>query len=151
MSAQLRRTPSHAIEYRAFDDAGQETLSRFYREAGFPVAIMPGDEGWGAWDRGVLVGCLALSHEANTWIMRGPEIKAEYRRRGVGAHLLNLAMPRLRGKTCYCVSYTFLMRMYSRAGFHACPPHEQPAFLAKRVARLRDQGWDLKILRRLPG
>ena len=150
MSAQPRRTPLHSIEYRAFLDAEHDTLSRFYREAGFPVAIMPGDEGWGAWDKEHLVGCLALSHEANTWIVRGPEIKAEYRRRGVGAHLLHCAMPRLRGKTCYCVAYSFLMRMYSRAGFHACPANEQPAFLAKRVARLRDQGWDLRILRRGP-
>lgn len=151
MSAQPRRTPNQSIEYRAFDEAEHDSLSRFYREAGFPVAIMPGDEGWGAWERGHLVGCLALSHEANTWLLRGPEIRAEYRRRGVGAHLLHLAMPRLRNKTCYCVSYTFLTRMYSRAGFHVCPLHEQPPFLSKRVARLRDQGWDLKILRRSPG
>ena len=150
MHVQTRRAP-HTIEYRAFEDSEHHTLSRFYREAGFPVAIMPGDEGWGAWDGKILVGCLALSHEANTWLLRGPEIKAQYRRRGVGAHLLGQALPRIRNRTCLCVSYSFLVRMYSRAGFHACPAHEQPPFLARRVERLREQGWDLKILKRTAG
>lgn len=150
MHAQTRRPSSHALEYRAFDDAEHDVLSRFYREAGFPVAIMPGDEGWGAWTHGVLVGCLALSHEANTWILRGPEIRSEHRRRGVGAHLLGLALPRLRGKTVYCVSYAYLMRMYSRVGFHVCPPYEQPPFLRKRVDRFREQGWDVRVLKRPP-
>jgi GNAT superfamily N-acetyltransferase len=136
------------VEYRHFEPSEHVDLIRFFREAGFPIAILPKDKGWGAWAGDRLVGCIALCHEAKTWILRGPEVMPPYQRRGVGAGLLHVALPTLQEHDCYCVAYPRLLRMYQRAGFRPCPLSDQPSFLRKRVAWLQETGWDLIILRR---
>jgi hypothetical protein len=52
------------VEYRHFEPSEHVDLIRFFREAGFPIAILPKDKGWGAWAGDRLVGCIALCHEA---------------------------------------------------------------------------------------
>ena len=138
------------LEYRRFAAEERADLVRFFREAGFPVSLMERDEGWGAWARGMLVGAIALCHEARTWVLRGPEVKDPFRRRGVGARLILEAQPQFAEHTCYCVAYPYLLRMYEKAGFRPCPGSEQPKFLAGRVQRLRETGWDLVVVRRTP-
>jgi predicted N-acetyltransferase YhbS len=140
--------PAASLEYRAFAPGERSDLSRFFREAGYPVPISPDDQGWGAWSQGTLVGAIALCHEENEWLLRGPEILHAFRRRRVGAELLKLAIPKLRSHTCYCVAYSFLARMYSAEGFKPCPSEEIPKFLARRIKGLREAQWDVTVLRR---
>lgn len=137
-----------ALDYRELDREEMRELALFFREAGFPVAILPDDRGWGAWSRDKLVGCIALCHEAGAWVLRGPEVRHGFQKRGTGARLLDLVAPQLAGRSWYCVAYPYLKRMYARVGFLPCPAEEQPRFLAKRVAWLRQTGWDLMVLRR---
>ena len=144
-SAQVRAA---SLEYRELTASEKPGMAHFFREAGFPVAILPDDRGWGAWSRDKLVGCIALCHEANTWVLRGPEIRHGFQKRGTGARLLELVEPELAGHPWYCVAYPYLKAMYAKVGFAPCPPGEQPRFLSKRVAWLRQTGWDLVILKR---
>jgi len=150
MGGTATRRVSAPVEYRKLEANEHPALIRFFRDAGFPVALMERDEGWGAWSHGTLVGCIALCHEARTWILRGPEVRDPFRRRGVGAELLKAAEPEFQRHPCYCVAYPYLLRMYLKSGFRPCPPAEQPRFLASRVQRLRETGWDLVVLRRVP-
>jgi GNAT superfamily N-acetyltransferase len=137
-----------SLEYRELHAGEKPAMSHFFRDAGFPVALLPNDRGWGAWSRDKLVGCIALCHEANTWVLRGPEVLPGFQKRGTGARLLELIQPELAGHSWYCVAYPYLKAMYAKAGFAPCPPDQQPRFLAKRVAWLRQTGWDLLILKK---
>src|SRR5262249_6525325 len=125
-------------------------LSRFFRLAGYPVPILRGDSGWGAWSQEKLIGAIALCNEGNELMLRGPEVAFEHRRRRVGVELLKRAVAQINARTCYCVAYAFLGRMYAREGFRACPEAERPGFLVRRVANLRQAKWDVIVLRRKP-
>jgi len=150
MQALSRRPVAQPIEYRRFRPEESGVLLRYFLRAGYPVPLSPQDTGWGAWNGEELVGALALSREHGEWLVRGPEIDSAYRRRRVGSALISLAIPEIRSLRCYCIAYTFLVRMYSRAGFRACPRESQPAFLARRVAKLRESQWDVVLLTRAP-
>lgn len=138
-----------SLEYRELEPGERVEMGAFFRDAGFPVAILPTDRGWGGWSRDTLVACVALCEEAKTWVVRGPEVRHGFQKRGTGARLLEMIEPALARLTCYCVAYPYLKGMYAKAGFEPCPPAQQPRFLAKRVAWLRQTGWELTVLRRV--
>ena len=140
-----------ALECRPFEANEQPELIRFFREAGFPVPIHTKDMGWGVRVHGRLIGCIALCHEGKTWILRGPEVLPTNRRRGVGAELIRCVLPSLADRDCYCVAYPNLLKLYQGFGFRPCATTEQPAFLRRRVAWLRETGWELTVLRRPAG
>ena len=146
-SAQVKAA---SLEYRELVAAEKPDMARFFQEAGFPVAILPDDRGWGAFSRDRLVGCVALCQEAKAWVLRGPEVRQGFQKRGTSARLLEVVEPALAGLTCFCVAYPYLKAMYAKVGFEPCPPEERPRFLSKRVAWLKQTGWDLVVLRR-PG
>ena len=126
------------------DDERRRT-ERFFREAGYPVPL--GDHvAWGAFEGEDLIGALALCDEAGITILRGPEIRHERRRRGLGKSLMRAAAPALEGRACYVISYRHLVRMYREFGFQRCGVGEGPEFLRRRVRDLNERSWDLLLL-----
>ena len=122
-----------------------DDLTRFFRESGYPAQVEP-TIAWGAWRGSELAACVALSHEGDTWVLRGPEVRVDFRHRGVGKRLLAAAAPELADRTTYCVAYSHLRRMYSSIGFRTSSPGEKPDFLRKRVYALRTEGWEVVLL-----
>jgi hypothetical protein len=151
MQAAARKHVTHPIEYRRFRPEESDLLPRFFLQAGYMLPVRAEDTGWGAWSDGELVGALALSSMQGSWLMRGPEIVSGFRRRGVGAALLDMALPEIRGIECYCPAYSNLVRMYSRLGFKVCLPADMPPYLAQQLAIVRQTQLNLVLLKRLPG
>ena len=136
------RFNSVALAPRRMAPEEHDDLTRFFRVSGYPARVEP-MVAWGAWRGSELAACLALSLEEDTWVLRGPEVLGDLRRRGIGARLLAAAEPELADRTTYCVAYSHLRRMYSTVGFRTCHPGEKPDFLRKRVNALRAVGWDV--------
>ena len=137
------------IEYRRFRPEESDVLPRFFLQAGYMLPVTTQDTGWGAWSKGELVGALALSSMEGSSLLRGPEIVSGYRRRGVGAALLDLAIPEIRSFECYCACYAHLIPMYERVGFRVFPLEEAPAYFARQMAIGRKTQWNLVLLRRV--
>src|ERR1700681_5002683 len=117
-------------------------LTRFFRASGYPVRVEPAIA-WGAWRGRELAACVALSLEEGTWVLRGPEVLVDVRRRGIGKRLLAAAAPELADGTSFCVAYSHLRRMYSSIVVRTCPPDEAPEVLRRRVKALRAVDWDV--------
>jgi hypothetical protein len=151
MQAAARKFADSPLEYRRFRPEESDVLPRFFLQAGYMLPVAPQDTGWGAWADGDLVGALALSNMQGSWLLRGPEIVSQFRRRGVGAALLDLALPDIRGFDCFCPAYSNLVRMFARVGFRVCLPAEAPPYLAQQLAIVRQTQLNLILLRRPPG
>jgi hypothetical protein len=155
MFALRERTPMPAnrlgyipLEPRRMPPEDHDGLTRFFRASGYPVRVDP-TIAWGAWRGSELAACVALSLEEGTWVLRGPEVVVDERRRGIGKRLLAAAAPELANRTTFCVAYSHLQRMYSSVGFRTCPPEDAPELLRRRVNALRDVGWDVILLIRI--
>ncbi len=148
MQAAARKHVAHPIEYRRFLPEESDVLPRFFLQAGYMLPVSAEDTGWGAWSDGELVGAVALSSIQGSWLLRGPEIASGFRRRGVGAALLDMALPEIRHIECYCPAYSNLVRMYSRLGFRVCLPAEAPPYLAQQLAIVRKTQLNLVLLKR---
>lgn len=133
------------LELRRMPPEDHDDLTRFFRRSGYPVQVEP-TIAWGAWRGSKLAACVALSLEEDLWVLRGPEVLSDLRRRGIGAQLLAAAEPEFADRTIYCVAYSHLRRMYSSIGFRTCSPGEEPDLLRKRVNALRAVGWDVTLL-----
>ncbi|HEX7404010.1 MAG TPA: GNAT family N-acetyltransferase [Usitatibacter sp.] len=133
------------LEPRRMPREDHDDLTRFFRESGYPVRVEP-EIAWGVWRGSELAACVALSLEEGTWVLRGPEVLGDLRRRGIGRRLLAAAEHELADRTTYCVAYSHLRRMYASIGFRACSPGEKPDFLRKRVNALRAVGWEVVLL-----
>jgi GNAT superfamily N-acetyltransferase len=151
MQAPVKRPAAQPIEYRRFRPEESDVLPRFFLQAGYMLPVTAQDAGWGAWSKGELVGALALSSIQGLWLLRGPEIVSGYRRRGVGAALLDLAIPEIRSLECYCACYSHLIHMYERVGFRAFPLGDAPPYFAQQIAIGRKTLSNLVLLKRLPG
>jgi predicted N-acetyltransferase YhbS len=133
------------IELRRMSPGEHDDLTRFFRESGYPARVEP-TIAWGAWRASELTACVALSLEEDTWVLRGPEVLGDLRRRGIGKRLLEAAEPELVDRTTYCVAYSHLRRLYSSIGFRACSFGERPDFLRRRVNALQALDWDVVLL-----
>ena len=139
------RFPFLPLESRRMSPAEHDDLKRFFRKSGYPARVEP-TIAWATWRGTELAGCVALCLEEDTWVLRGPEVLSDLRRRGIGARLLAAAQPELADRTTYCIAYSHLRRLYSSIGFRSCSPEETPDFLRKRVNALRAMGWDVTLL-----
>ncbi|HEX7557577.1 MAG TPA: GNAT family N-acetyltransferase [Usitatibacter sp.] len=142
---QAIRFNSIPIELRRMSPGEHDDLTRFFRNTGYPAQVEP-TIAWGAWRASELAACVALSLEEGTWVLRGPEVLGDLRRRGIGKRLLEAAKAELAGRTTYCVAYSHLRRLYASIGFRACSFGERPDFLRKRANALRTVGWDVVML-----
>lgn len=133
------------LEPRRMPPEDHDDLTRFFRESGYPARVEPA-VAWGAWRGSELTACVALSLEEGTWVLHGPEVLGDLRRRGIGKRLLAAAEPELAGRTTYCVAYSHLRRLYSSIGFRTCTLGENPDFLRRRVNALRALDWDVILL-----
>lgn len=138
--------PRPATEVRRFGAEETGQVERYFREAGYPVPLDQVAAAWGAREGGALVGCLALCIEEGVEILRGPEVVFQRRRRGIGRLLIRAAGSELDARSCYCVAYAHLNRLYREVGFRRCEPDEGPEFLRRRVADLQSRGWNVGLL-----
>ncbi len=95
-----------------------------------------------------LVGIVRRTEEFGVVMLRGMQVAAEARRKGIGTQLLEEFVKRLAGRECYCIPYAHLINFYGSQGFEIESPETAPSFLSERLADYRARRLDVVIMRR---
>jgi N-acetylglutamate synthase-like GNAT family acetyltransferase len=134
------------VRVAAADEFGD--VAEFYVETAYAGGIRPTDQVVVALSRGQLVGAYRLAREHGLLVLRGMRVRADLRRHGIGARLLD-ALKDVE-EACYCVPHSYLSSFYGRAGFEPAQPAETPAFLRERAERYDARGLNVVVMRREP-
>ena len=119
-----------------------------YERWGYHGGVLAGDCVFLA-ERGEdLVGVVRLTDEDGVRMLRGMQIAPQERRRGTGTQLLHALVSRLGDVPCYCVPFAHLAEFYGQVGFEEIRLSEGPPFLVERIARYREEGHRVTLMRR---
>ena len=105
-----------------------------YEAWGYGGGVTPEDRIYLAESGGELVGIVRRTLEHEVTMLRGMQVAAEWRGRGVGRQLLQALVAELGAAECLCVPYTHLTGFYGSVGFVEIPEENAPPFLRYRVA-----------------
>jgi predicted N-acetyltransferase YhbS len=119
-----------------------------YEQWGYHGGVRPSDCVFLAERGSDLVGVVRLTDEQGVRMLRGMQIAPQERRRGTGTRLLQAFVSRLAGSACYCVPFSHLVGFYGQVGFEEIPLGDAPSFLVERIARYRDEGHVVTLMRR---
>lgn len=119
-----------------------------YQQWGYGGGVTPHDVVFLAERDGEIVGIVRETEEHGVLLLRGMQVSPGEQRRGVGSLLLRAFMGRLNGRECYCVPYTHLIDFYARSGFERDPEDLAPGFLQERLAKYRNEGRSVLLMRR---
>lgn len=138
------------IEIAVAGSADGASVAQLYAEAGYGAAVDPSDTVVVARLPGTVVGVVRLCPEQGVTVLRGMQIRAPYRRQGLGARLLAACLPQLEQEQeeAFCLPYRHLAGFYGGAGFETVGSAVLPAFLAARMAGYRAAGQDIIAMRR---
>lgn len=125
------------VTIRHATSADRQVIEVFYEAVGYGAALGENDTLICAEAMGELIGVVRLALEHGVIVLRGMQVASEWRRKGVGARMLDEVQRTLRNRECYCVPYAHLVDFYSRAGFQIAPAAECPSFLVERVEGYR--------------
>jgi N-acetylglutamate synthase-like GNAT family acetyltransferase len=124
-------------------------IAAFYRCHDYKPAISPGDVIVVAENEGTLGGVVRVCAEQGVLVLRGMRVRADMRRQGIGARLLQAIEPEIGERECFCIPHRYLRSFYGRIGFVEMDEAEVPSFLRERCAEYkRDYGLDVIIMRR---
>ncbi|WP_420124868.1 GNAT family N-acetyltransferase [Longimicrobium sp.] len=121
-----------------------------YEAWGYGGGVTPEDRIYLAERGGELVGIVRRTREHEVTMLRGMQVAAEWRGRGIGAQLLRAFVAELGTEECLCVPYTHLTEFYGSPGFVQMPEEALPPFLRYRLAGYRTRGLSVLVMRR-PG
>jgi predicted N-acetyltransferase YhbS len=136
------------VEIRIGDEGDVGRARDAYEHWGYHGGVLPSDCVFLAERGGDLVGVVRLSNEEGVQMLRGMQIAPQERRRGTGTRLLHALVERLSDSVCYCVPFSHLVGFYGQAGFEEIPLGDAPLFLVERIARYRDEGHVVTLMRR---
>jgi N-acetylglutamate synthase-like GNAT family acetyltransferase len=95
-------------------------------------------------DAGV-VGVVVLRQEQGYRVLRGMDIRQDYRRQGLGARMLNNLERHMRDQDCYCLPYAHLIPFYRIVGFEIVSDTELPDLLKERLTEHHHEMSDARI------
>ena len=143
----MNRDPVTVSVRRAFD----EDISRiqsFYDRCGYRGGVRSSDEVLIAEQDDEIVGVVRIATECGTATLRGMQVIAHLRRKGIGVRLLT-ELDRLIGdRECFCLPYAELERFYGRIGFRRVADSVAPRFLQVRLATYRAKDPAMIMMRR---
>lgn len=123
-------------------------VDAFLRAEAYGGGTRPSDDLVIALEEGRVAGAFRLAREHGVLVLRGMRVRHDVRRRGIGRRLLEALTDLV--EPCYCVPHAYLEEFYRGAGFARLPDAEAPGFLRERLARYREQGLDVVVMRREP-
>lgn len=121
-----------------------------YRDCGYGGGVDPSDIILMARIGAGIVGAVRICREQGTVVLRGMQVRAEYRGQGIGKRLLAAAMPHLDDAVCYCLPYSHLVHFYASKGFKTVDAGSLPEFLRNRLDGYLAEEQDLLAMRREP-
>lgn len=123
-------------------------INQFYDACGYRGSATQEDQVVTAFIGKYLVGCVRISKEKNTQVIRGMQVRGKYQYQGIGGAMLNKALELVNGETCYCVPYVHLVNFLTRYGFREIDPDSAPYFLIQRLNVYREMGQKMVLMRR---
>ena len=127
-----------------------DRVRQTYEAWGYGGGVQPEDVVYLAEAEGELAGIVRRTREHEVTMLRGMQVAAAWRGRGVGRRLLRALVADLAGEECFCVPYTHLTGFYGSEGFVEIGDEYAPPFLRPRIAGYRTRGLSVLVMRR-PG
>jgi len=121
-------------------------ISRFYDAVGYTGGVEPADTILVARDPHRIVAVVRLTMEHGHLLLRGMQVAADMRRRGLGALLLRATVEAIHQRECWCIPHQHLVLFYGRAGFVEAQLSATPAFLRDRRARYMHAGHAVTVM-----
>ena len=134
------------IELAKTDDLSG--VAAFYEKVGYSCGVCSGDRIIVARNEQTIVAAIRLCEEEGVLVARGMYVAEKFRRKGLGALLLERASSEIAQAECWCVPYVHLTDFYSRAGFVMCDSVAAPDFLLARLKRYTASGQNVALMRR---
>jgi N-acetylglutamate synthase-like GNAT family acetyltransferase len=94
---------------------------------------------------GTVVGVVMLRQEQGYVVLRGMDIRQDYRRQGLGARMLHHLEQHMRDQDCYCLPYAHLIPFYAIAGFEVADEASLPEPLRERLNEHHHEMSDARI------
>ena len=121
-----------------------------YRDCGYGGSIDSSDIVLMAKTGVRIMGAVRVCLEQDAVVLRGMQVRAEYRGRGIGKLLLAAVIPHLDHAVCFCLPYSHLVDFYMSEGFRVVDAQSLPEFLRDRLDGYLAEGQDLLAMRREP-
>jgi N-acetylglutamate synthase-like GNAT family acetyltransferase len=90
-------------------------------------------------DDHTVIGVVLLRQEHGYLVLRGMDIRRDYRQQGLGTRMLRGLEPHMRDQDCYCLPYAHLVMFYEQAGFRAVSDAELPDTLKRRLTEHQNE------------
>jgi len=125
-----------------------DKVRSFYERCQYQGGALPDDVILCAEGQGNIVGIVRLAIEHNVIMLRGMQVDPAHHRRGIGRKLLlQFQMLLDPYEPCFCVPFRHLIKFYGIIGFKEIQVNEAPPHLAARLARYRNDGLDMIIMK----
>jgi predicted N-acetyltransferase YhbS len=121
-----------------------------YASWGYGGGVAAEDAVFVAEQAGEIIGMVRRTIEMEVMMLRGMQVAPAERGKGVGTALLKEFVEQLGGRECFCVPYSHLLDFYGGSGF-VLVQDNAPPFLVERVARYRERGLQVELMRRPAG
>ncbi|WP_255988663.1 GNAT family N-acetyltransferase [Chitinolyticbacter albus] len=128
---------TEALTLRAARENDWPAIRALYAAGGYAGTIAASDKAFVACDGDEVVGVVRLATEHDTAVLRGMQIRADRRDRGLGRALLAYFATQVAERDCYCIPYQHLLGFYGALGFVELATGAAPAFLVERLAGYR--------------
>ncbi|WP_148717260.1 GNAT family N-acetyltransferase [Chitinolyticbacter meiyuanensis] len=122
---------------RAAREQDWPAIRALYAAGDYAGTIASSDAAFVACQGDEIVGVVRLATEHDTAVLRGMQIHADHRGRGIGRALLGYFVASVAERDCYCIPYPHLLAFYGAAGFVELDEAAAPDFLVQRLAGYR--------------
>jgi N-acetylglutamate synthase-like GNAT family acetyltransferase len=138
MNSEIRVSPARIADFPA--------AQRFYDACGYGgAAIQIHDFVVLAWQGNAIVGIGRLCNDGGFLCLRGMQVEANRRRRGIGSKILRRLSSQIGADTCYCLPYSHLVGFYARVGFEPIDD-AMPEVLDQRLRGYLNRGLDITAM-----
>lgn len=121
-------------------------LDEFYVQCGYAAKVGGQDQVVFAFCGQTPIGVGRVSREHGFSVLRGMQVVADHRRRGVGKKILEHLLPLVGSQRCFCLSYRWLVGLYKNSGFMCLAVEKAPRFIQDRYRDYRARGLDVLLL-----
>jgi N-acetylglutamate synthase-like GNAT family acetyltransferase len=123
-------------------------INQFYVACGYQGSATQDDQVVAALRGKSLVGCMRISRQQDTQVIRGMQVRGKYQYQGIGRAMMNKALELLNDDACYCVPFVHLVNFFTSYGFREIDPQSAPDFLMQRLNVYRGMGQKMVLMRR---
>ena len=115
-------------------------VSEHYRYCGYNGGLTEADLVVIACENQYIIAAVRICFENGEKVLRGMQVKPQYRNKGIGTEILQFLNERLDLLDCYCLPFTHLRNFYSQIEFEEIEISDTPFFLAERLKSYLESG-----------